>query len=55
MKKDDLDKLKILYSDDNNVVYDVRNTPFSIFNRENTGYVLDEDIIFWKKLSYRII
>lgn len=48
MKRSDLSKLKKLYSDDNNVVYDIRNTPYSIFNHKNTGHVLDEDIVFGK-------
>lgn len=48
MKRSDLTKLKKIYSDDNNIVYDTRNSPFSIFSRKNTGYVLDEDIIFGK-------
>ncbi|MBR1610428.1 MAG: hypothetical protein IJ672_02920 [Methanobrevibacter sp.] len=48
MKRSDLIKLKKIYSDDNNIVYDARNSPFSIFSRENTGFVLDENIVFGK-------
>lgn len=48
MKRSDLANLKKLYSDGENTVYDVRNTPYSIFNHKNTGHVLDEDIVFGK-------
>ena len=48
MKRSDLTKLKKIYSNDNNVVYDLRNSPYSIFNHKNTGHVLDEDIVFGK-------
>ena len=44
----DFSKLKKIYSDENNVVYDVRNTPYSFLHREARGYVLDEDIVFGK-------
>ena len=48
MKRSDLTKLKKIYSDDNNIVYDIRNTPYSIFNHKNTKHVLDENIVFGK-------
>lgn len=48
MKRSDLTKLKKIYSNDNNIVYDARNSPFSIFSRKNINHVLNEDIIFGK-------
>lgn len=45
MKYDELPKL---YEDENNVVYDVRNSEFSVFNKKSEGYVLDDGIVFGK-------
>ncbi len=36
------------YSDENNIVYDIRNTKYSIFNNDHTSHVLNEDIVFGK-------
>ena len=43
MKESDI---PIIYSDDKTVVYDVRDTPYSILNKTNRGYVLDKTIHF---------
>ena len=45
----DFNKLNKIYSDDDNIVFDARNTPFSIFgNDDEPKYLLDPSIVYGK-------
>lgn len=48
MKRSGLNNLKELYSDDEKTIFDLRDTPQSVFNHRNIGHVLDDSINFGK-------